>query len=162
DQALALAASTLGDPGPLLHQELAALAVGLEIDGSDDLVADQHRQREVAELALHLRHIGLEQVVVAEEQHEPRALMDERVEWRQEVDALADGPERRLQELGPREVLLLARAFERDRQELTAAHAGLDQLAHGRLARGVEVAGRIDADDALRTQRPLEPIVDEL
>ena len=59
------------DPGPLLDEELAALAVGLEVDRGGDAVADEHRQGEVPEYAFRLRHIGLEAMVVAEE--EPRA-----------------------------------------------------------------------------------------
>src|SRR3954469_14826216 len=50
--------SALADPAPFLHQQLFVLAVGLQIDGGDDLVTDEHRQRKVAEQALFLRHIG--------------------------------------------------------------------------------------------------------
>ena len=65
---LRAALPAVADPGPFLHQQLPALAVGLQIDRGDDAVADQHRQGEIAELPLLLRHIGLELVVVAEEQ----------------------------------------------------------------------------------------------
>ena len=33
----------LAQPGPFLHQQLSPLAVGLEIEHRDDLIADQHR-----------------------------------------------------------------------------------------------------------------------
>src|SRR5262245_28939053 len=36
------------DPRPLLDFELAGPAVGLEVDGSHHLIADQHRKREIA------------------------------------------------------------------------------------------------------------------
>src|SRR5262245_45158463 len=48
----------LADPGPFLQQQFLVLPVGLEIDGRDDVVPDQDRQREIAELAFGLRHIG--------------------------------------------------------------------------------------------------------
>src|SRR5262245_44000224 len=80
DPGLVRARRAVADPGPFLHQELARRAVGLEVDGGDDGVAGQHRQREIAEHPLLLRHIGLEAVVVAEEEVEPLALDDERVE----------------------------------------------------------------------------------
>src|SRR5258708_9057383 len=43
--------TTLFRSGPLLHQELPVLPVGLEIERGDDVAADQDRQREIAELA---------------------------------------------------------------------------------------------------------------
>ena len=64
----------------------------------------------------------------------------------------------RLQCLGWRPMLLLARAFERDRHQIAPAHPRLDQAAHRGFARRVEMAGRVQADDALRTQRAVEQI----
>ena len=46
---------------------------------------DQHRQREIAEFALLLRHVGLEAMVVAEEQFGPLALDDQRIERREDM-----------------------------------------------------------------------------
>ena len=55
-------------------------------------------------------------------------------------------------------MLLLAGAFERDRHQFLAAHARLDQAPDRRLARRVEMADRIEADEPLRTQRAVEQI----
>ena len=44
-----VARAAVADPGPAFDQELLPLAVRLEIDRRDDAVADQHRQREIAE-----------------------------------------------------------------------------------------------------------------
>src|SRR2546430_769423 len=85
-------------------------------------------------------------------------LMDERVEGGQDVDPLLGGIER----LGPRPVLQLSGPFELDRHQLLAPYSGLDQSPHGRLARRVEIAGRIDAHDPLRAQRTVEQIVQDL
>src|SRR6267142_2139586 len=75
----------LADPAPFLHQKLLVLPVGLEIDGGDDVFADQHRQREIAEQALVLGHIGLEPMAVAEEQFGALALDDQGIERRENV-----------------------------------------------------------------------------
>src|SRR5438045_3760621 len=60
DAALVVLAHTargaLADPVPLLHQQFLVLAVGLEIDGGNDVFADQHRQRKIAEQALLFWH----------------------------------------------------------------------------------------------------------
>ena len=65
---------------------MPAAAVGLEVEGGDDPVADEDRKGEVAVAALVLRDIGLEDVIVAEEEAEALALDDERVERREDVD----------------------------------------------------------------------------
>ena len=115
----------VADPGPLLHQQFPVLAVGLEVERCDDAVADQHRQREVAELPLLLRQVGLELVVVAEEQLCALALDDQRIERRQDVRRGLRRVLRRSPRscLRPRPVLLLAGAFERDRYQFAAADA---------------------------------------
>src|SRR6185369_9555791 len=51
-------------PVPGLDQKLAGRAVRLEVESGDHLIAQQYRQYEVAEPALGLGHIGLEDVVV--------------------------------------------------------------------------------------------------
>src|SRR5437016_2769846 len=88
------------DPGPLLHQEFPVLPVGLEIERGDDVLADQDRQREIAELAFLLRHIGLEAMLVVEEQMRPLALDDQGIERREDVHERASAPgiERRVLE----------------------------------------------------------------
>ena len=55
-------------------------------------------------------------------------------------------------------MLLLARAFERDRHQRAAAHPCFDQAPDGRLARRIQMADRIQADDALRAQGAIEQI----
>src|SRR5207245_9505245 len=97
----------MADPGPALHQELAPLAVGLEIDGGDDFVPDEHGLGEVAEAPLVLGDVSLEAVLVAEEQMQPLTLMDERVEGGEDVDPLLRGLERGIERFGQRQVLQL-------------------------------------------------------
>ena len=63
-----------------------------------------------------------------------------------------------IERLGPRPVLQLRCSLERDRQQLLAAHPASINAAC-RLARGVEVAERIEAHDALRAQGPVEQVV---
>src|SRR5262249_11325112 len=73
------------DPRPFLHQQFLIRAVRFDVERSDDLVADQHRQREIAIDALFLRHISFEQMVVAEEELQPLALNDQRIERRENM-----------------------------------------------------------------------------
>ena len=62
----------------------------------------------------------------------------------------------------PQPVLRLAGALELDRHQFLAAHPALDQPPHARLAPGIEVADRIQAHDALRAQRTVEQMVEDL
>src|SRR5688572_3966294 len=149
DALLVQAARALGHPGPLLQQQLLPRAIGLEVDHRDDLVPDQHRLAEVAQFALRLGYIGLEKVLVAEEELQAPALQDERVEGRQDVDAAVDRRKARFERFGTRPVLPLPGPLELDRHELLAPHARFDQPPHRRLARRVHVADRLDAHDAL-------------
>ena len=88
-QILARAAfGALADPAPFLHQQFALLAVGLEIEGCDDVLAGQHRQCKIAELALFLRHVGLEAMLVIEHEVGPLALDDQGIERGEDVDQL--------------------------------------------------------------------------
>src|SRR5437879_1569134 len=114
----------LADPAPFLHQQFLVLAVGLEVDGGDDVFADQNRQREIAEHAFFLRHIGLEAVTVVEEQFGALALDDQGIERREDVHrAIARFSWRVcLQHFRPDPMLLLAGAFERDRHQFLAPH----------------------------------------
>ena len=146
-------------PGPLLDQQAAAGAVGLEVDRRGDAVADEDRQGEVAELPFRGRDIGLEAVVVVEEEREAPALDDQRVEGREDVDAVGLG-QGLGERLGGRPVRL--GAVDRDGDEPAAADAGLDQRGHRLLARGVHVADRVEADDALRAQGAVEQVVEGL
>src|SRR3954462_13923886 len=59
-------------------------------------------------------------------------------------------------------MLLLAGALDHDGNQLLAANALLDQTADCGLARRVEMADRIQADDALRAQRPIEQVDEAL
>src|SRR2546423_12701529 len=78
DLALALRPRALGEPGPFADEQLAALAVGLEIERGHDFVADKHRLCEVAEHAVLLRHISLEAMLVTEKSGEALALDHQR------------------------------------------------------------------------------------
>src|SRR5437899_1387015 len=55
-------------------------------------------------------------------------------------------------------MLRLARTVEFDRHKLVAANSLLDQPADGSFARRVEMADRVEADDALRAQSAVEQI----
>lgn len=88
-------------------------------------------------------------MLVIEEELQPFALKDERIERRQNVDQLFCRIERRFQRLWLRPMLQLSGPFEHDRQQFFAAHSRLDQSPHGRLARGIQMAGRVEAHDAL-------------
>src|SRR5712691_9720972 len=107
-------ARAITDPGPSLHQQLLPLAIGLEIDDGGDFVPDEHGLGEVAEPPLVLGNVTLEAVLVAEEQMQPLALMDERVEGGQDVDPLLGGIKRGIERLGPRPVLRLSCPFALD------------------------------------------------
>ena len=78
------------------------------------------------------------------------------------MDPLLGGIQGGIERLGPRPVLQLSGPFELDRHQLPAPCSGLDQSPHGRLARRVEIAGRVDAHDSLRAQRTVEQIVQDL
>src|SRR5688572_33402690 len=80
DPPLVRARRATADPGPFLHQKLPLRAVGLEVDGGDDVVADQRRQRKVSEHPLLLGDVSIEAVLVVEEQMQPLELMDKRIE----------------------------------------------------------------------------------
>src|SRR5580693_1578904 len=73
------------DPVPFLRPQFVPLAIGLEIDGGNDVAAIQHRQREIAELALFPGNVSLEAMAVTEEQFGAFALDDEGIERRQDV-----------------------------------------------------------------------------
>src|SRR5467141_3608027 len=137
DSPLAQPARAIADPAPSLHQQFLPLAIGLEINDGDDFVPDEHGLGEVAEQPLVLGNVSLEAVLVVEEQMQPLALMDERVEGRQDVDVLMRGIEGGIERLGPRPVLQGSGSFELDGDQLLAAQSDLDQSPHDRLARGV-------------------------
>src|SRR5579871_1230327 len=147
---LALGALAGADPIPLLHQELLVLPVGLEIQRCDDVLADQNRQREIAELALWLRYIGFEQMVVIEEQVRALALDDQRIERREDMHELVISLRRHREQLRRGPMLLLARPLDGDADELAAPDPGIDQTPHGLLAGCIEMADRIERDHALR------------
>src|SRR5258708_20410796 len=88
----------------------------------------------------------------------PLALDDERVERREDVYQLRSRVTGVLQRRWLRPMLLLARAFKRDRHHFLAANARLDQAPDRCLARRVEMANRIEADDTLRAQGAAEQI----
>src|ERR1700757_458751 len=137
---VALRGLARADPAPFLQQQFPVLPVGLQIDRGDDVVADQHRQREVTELAFGFRHIGLEAMLILEKQLCPPTLDDQRIKRREDVDEISSALRFRLERRGLDPMLLLAGAIKRDRKKLAAPHPRLDQLSHGALARRVEMA----------------------
>jgi hypothetical protein len=54
-------------PGPALDEQRTPLAICLEINGCDDLIADEHGQGKISENSLVPWKIGLKAVVVLEE-----------------------------------------------------------------------------------------------
>lgn len=115
------------NPGPLLDQEAASRSIGLEVQSRDNLVADQHRQGEVAEHAFGLRHIGFETVLLAEEAMQPLALDHERIERRQDVDMRRKRRGTRLKYGWCRLVRNRRLALQHDGYQLFATHTRVDQ-----------------------------------
>ncbi len=91
DGGAGLGAGVAFGPVPVLDEELAGGAVGLEVDGGEDAVADEDREGEVAEAAARGGDVGLEEMVVAEDLAEALALDDQRVEGREDVDGRGVG-----------------------------------------------------------------------
>ena len=106
----------------------------------DDVLADQNGQREIAEQALFLRHIGFEAMTIAEEQFGALALDDQGIERREDMHQAGIALVRQLQRVRPRPMLQLTAAFECDRYQFSAADARLDQPPHRSLARRIEMA----------------------
>jgi hypothetical protein len=73
----------MANPGPFLNQQFLLLAIGLEVDGGDDFVADEHGQREVAMQPFIFGDISLEAVAIVKEKLKPFSLNDQRIERRQ-------------------------------------------------------------------------------
>src|SRR5262245_36677182 len=65
DATLQAHAPAVADPAPFLHQQFLLLTIRLQVDGGDDVVADENRQGEIAELPLFLWNVGFETVLVA-------------------------------------------------------------------------------------------------
>ena len=128
-------ARTSADPGPLLHPQLLLLAIRLEIDGGDDGVADQHGLGEVAESR------------APPWARTPRSGARSR---RRAAAACAGwmsgskgdrmwtissaGSSSPSSASGRAQCSSVRRALELDGHQLLAAHPGLDQSPHARLA----------------------------
>ncbi|HET9469547.1 MAG TPA: hypothetical protein VFO24_00480, partial [Usitatibacter sp.] len=83
-----------------------------------------------------LRHIGLEQVLVAEDEMGSLALDDQGIERRQNVHAFTAAIRGRFQSLRPRPMLLLAGAFECDRNQFLVL---AKELAYANTATGLGI-----------------------
>src|SRR3954462_8466544 len=101
-------------------------------------------------------------MLVAKKQMRALALDDERIERGKNVHRPRGCFGLWFQNLRARPMLLLAGALDHDGNQLLAANALLDQTADCGLARRVEMADRIQADDALRAQRPIEQVDEAL
>ena len=128
---------TASNPRPSLHQQLSVLAICLEVDRCDHLVAEEHRQSEVAEHPLLLWDIGLETVLVIEEELEPLALNDQRVERREDMNETAGLFGNGVEGLRSGKMLGAFRTFNRDRNELPPPQPLLDDLTDGRFSPGM-------------------------
>ena len=111
----------LADPGPLPHQQRLLFTIRLEVNGGDDFVAYQHRQREITHDALVFGHIGLEAVLVTEKQAEPLALNDQRIEGRQNVNQIIRRNDGCLERCGLRPMPGPPCALDSDRHKTAAA-----------------------------------------
>ena len=155
-------ATRTGNRKRTLGSTLLLLAICLEIDGGDDFVVHEYGQGKVAEQPLVLGQIRLEAVLIVEEELQPLALDDERVERRQDMDRLFSRLGVDVERFGARPMFHFRYSLERNRHQLFAVHSGFDQLPDGRLAFGVEMADRIEAHEPLRSQRPVEQIFADL
>src|SRR5215203_3024380 len=137
------------NPRPSLHQQLSVLAICLEVDRCDYLVAEEHRQSEITEHPLLLGDIGLETVLVIEEELEPLALNDQRVERREDMNETAGLFGNDVEGLRSGKMLGAFRTFDRDRDELPAPQPRLDDLTDGSFSPGIEMADGIKTHDRL-------------
>ena len=137
-------------------------AVGLQVD------APRRSRRRRAPAARNSRRRASpsahrpRRVLVVEEQLQPLALDDQRVERREDVHRRSVAPARSAAARAPPAVAqcsVLPAPSIATGTSSAAAHAPLDQLSHRGLARRVEVADGIEADDALRAQRAVEQVV---
>ena len=149
--------SALADPAPFLHQQFPVLAVGLQVDGGDDVARlpapAARNSRTGASPSAHRPRSG----------GRSRRTASVRLRWMisgSNGDRICTGPSRsrparsaRLQHLRPGPVLRTSPApssatgtssLRRTRASISAPHR--------RLARRVEMTDGIEADDALRTQ----------
>ena len=139
------------EPGPLVDRQLLLLSISLDVDRADDPVAIKDRQGEVAQYPLVGRHIGFEPVRIAEEKFEPLALDHQRIERREDVHEVGTGVIAAFKGFGCGPVLLLAGAVDSHLHQFALAHPRVDDLADVGFARCVEMADRIERDEALRT-----------
>ena len=146
------------DPVPILHEQLAFLAIGFEIERGHDVFADQNRQREIAEPPLLLGDISLETMLVVEKQMGALALDNQRVKRREDVHQVRSGAVR-LQHIGLCPVLLFAGALDCDRHQFGPADACLDQAPDRWLAWCIQMADRVQAHYSLCLQGAIEQIV---
>ena len=137
------------NPRPSLHQQLSVLAICLEVDRCDYLVAEEHRQSEITKHPLLLRDIGLETVLVIEEELEPLALNDQRVERRKDMNETTVLFGSGIEGLRSGKMLGAFRTFDRDRNELPAPQPLLDDLTDGRFSPGIEMADEIENSRSL-------------
>lgn len=68
-----------GEPCPFPDRQRACVAIHLRIDGGDDPVADQHREREISQQPLCRVNIGFEPVLITVQGQQPLALDHERI-----------------------------------------------------------------------------------
>src|SRR5688572_28323348 len=71
-------------PRPAPDEELARVTIGLQVGARDDAVAHEERERVVAEPALRLRLVDLDDVVEAQDAARERAVPQQVLERRQE------------------------------------------------------------------------------
>ena len=133
-----------------MHQQLSVLAICLEVDRCDYLVAEEHRQSEISEHPLLLGDIGLETVLVIEEELEPLALNDQRVERREDMNETAGLFGNGVEGVRSGKMLGAFRTFDRDRDELPAPQPRLDDLTDGRFSPGIEMADGINLRSLVR------------
>src|SRR5579863_3698489 len=117
----------LADPGPFLNQQGLVGAIRLQVDRSDDFIADEHGQGEIAEDAFLFGNIGFETMIVVEEKLQLLALNDQRIEGRKNMNQRLWRRRSRLERLRLGPMLDFPGAFDRDGNEQALAHSGFDQ-----------------------------------
>src|SRR6185437_16148678 len=122
----------------------------------------EYRAGEISEHALMGRKIGLEAMLVVEEELQPLTLQDQGIERRKNMDSHGVGFGLKIERLGSRPMPGVTRALEVNSHELAAASLQIDHTPDRGPACDTSIADRIQADESLRPQCPLEDIAQRL
>src|SRR5208282_1070451 len=127
-------------------------------DGNDP-IPDQNRATEIPEYALVLGNVGFEAILVIEEEPQPLALDDERVEGGQDMDLFLRRIGHGIESIRTDPVQRLARSCQLHRDQLLSPDSRLQQTLHCRFARSVQMTDRFQTHDSLRLQGTIQQVV---